>query len=86
MWSYQLRSTILLEFYNFWPIACRYLFVDPHLLEAVEIMAYCLYDGKVDQESEFETKMYKSLIEQLTSMQDSFARSLIHAHEAGLTY
>ena len=49
-------------------------------------MAYCLYDGKVDQESEFEAKMYKSLIEQLTSMQDSFARSLIHAHEAGLTY
>lgn len=49
-------------------------------------MAYCLYDGKVDQESEFEAKMYKSLIEQLTSMQDSFAQSLIHAHEAGLTY
>ena len=43
-------------------------------------MAYCLYDGKVDQESEFETKMYESLLDQVLSMQDSFARSMIHAY------
>ena len=41
-------------------------------------MAYCLYDGKVDQESEFETTMYRSLLDQLKSMEDGFARRMIH--------
>ena len=35
------------------------------LSEAVEIMAYCLMDGKVDQKSRFETYLYKDLLDQL---------------------
>ena len=42
------------------------------LSEAVEIMAYCLIDGKVDQRSVFETKLYYSLLGQLKNMKDSF--------------
>ena len=38
------------------------------LSNAVEIMAYCLLDGKVEQESEFETNLYKELVEQLRDM------------------
>jgi len=40
------------------------------LPEALEIMAYCLYDGKVDQQSEFETSLYNSLLDQLKEMKD----------------
>ena len=35
------------------------------LSEAVEILAYCLIDGKVDQNSLFETYLYDDLLEQL---------------------
>ena len=35
-------------------------------------MAYCLYDGKVDQGSEFETSLYNSLIEQVNKMKERF--------------
>ena len=35
------------------------------LSEIIEIMAYCLMDGKVDQKSEFETLLYNNLLEQL---------------------
>ena len=35
------------------------------LSEAVEIMAYCLMDGKVDQKSRFETYLYKDLLDRL---------------------
>ena len=35
------------------------------LTNAVEIMAYCLFDGKVDQESVFETNLYNELLEQM---------------------
>ena len=35
------------------------------LSEAVEILAYCLMDGKVDQKSLFETYLYNDLLEQL---------------------
>ena len=35
------------------------------LSEAVEILAYCLMDGKVDQKSSFETCLYNDLLEQL---------------------
>ena len=35
-------------------------------------MAYCLYDGKVDQGSEFETSLYQSLFYQLKEMQECF--------------
>ena len=35
------------------------------LSEAVEILAYCLMDGKVDQKSSFETCLYNDLVEQL---------------------
>ena len=38
------------------------------LSNAVEIMAYCLLDGKVEQESEFETNLYNELVEQLREM------------------
>ena len=35
------------------------------LSEALEILAYCLFDGKVDQKSEFETELYRNLIRAL---------------------
>ena len=35
------------------------------LSEAVEILAYCLMDGKVEQKSLFETYLYDDLLEQL---------------------
>ena len=35
------------------------------LSEAVEILAYCLLDGKVDQKSQFETCLYNDLLEQI---------------------
>ena len=35
------------------------------LSEAVEILAYCLMDGKVEQKSLFETYLYNDLLEQL---------------------
>ena len=35
------------------------------LSEAVEILTYCLMDGKVDQNSLFETYLYNDLLEQL---------------------
>ena len=35
------------------------------LTTAVEIMAYCLVDGKVDQESKFETNLYNELLKQI---------------------
>ena len=35
------------------------------LSEVVEIMAYCLMDGKVEQKSVFETRLYNDLLEQL---------------------
>ena len=38
------------------------------LTNAVEIMAYCLIDGKVEQESVFETNLYNELLEQLKQM------------------
>ena len=38
------------------------------LSNAVEIMAYCLVDGKVEQESPFEMNLYNELVEQLKSM------------------
>ena len=42
------------------------------LSNAVEIMAYCLVDGKVDQESEFETNLYNNLVKQFEKMKASF--------------
>ena len=38
------------------------------LSNAVEIMAYCLVDGKVEQESPFEMNLYNELVEQLKEM------------------
>ena len=35
-------------------------------------MAYCLYDGKVDQGSEFETNLYQSLFQQLKEIEEWF--------------
>ena len=43
------------------------------LANAVEIMAYCLIDGKVEQKSSFETKLYNNLVEQFKKMKDGFA-------------
>ena len=42
------------------------------LSNAVEIMAYCLVDGKVDQESEFETNLYNNLVKQFEEMKAGF--------------
>ena len=44
--------------------------MDPVFSEALEIMAYCLYDGKVDQGSEFETNLYRSLFQQLKEIEE----------------
>ena len=35
-------------------------------------MAYCLIDGKVEQESTFETKLYNDLVQQLKDMKAGF--------------
>merc|ERR1712131_131913 len=40
------------------------------LAEIVEIMAYCLIDGKVEQKSVFETRLYNDLLEQLKNDKD----------------
>ena len=40
------------------------------LTEAIEIMAYCLDDGKIELDSEFETELYTSLLEQLDKMKN----------------
>ena len=42
------------------------------LSEAVEIMAYCLIDGKVDQKSLFETRLYNDLLDQLKNTKECF--------------
>ena len=42
------------------------------LANAVEIMAYCLVDGKVEQQSAFETNLYNELVEQLREMKVGF--------------
>ena len=43
------------------------------LSNAVEIMAYCLIDGKVKQESIFEVNLYNELVEQLRKMKARFS-------------
>ena len=40
--------------------------------EIIEIMAYCLMDGKIDQKSEFETRLYNDLLEQLKNDKERF--------------
>ena len=35
------------------------------LSEALEILAYCLYDGKIDQKSEFEKGLYDDIVDEL---------------------
>ena len=42
------------------------------LTEIVEIMAYCLIDGKIEQESVFETRLYNNLLEQLKNDKERF--------------
>jgi len=42
------------------------------LSTAVEIIAYCLIDGKVEQGSGFETDLYNDLVAQLKTMKDGF--------------
>ena len=45
------------------------------LSQAVEILAYCLMDGKVDQKSLFETYLYNDLLQQLkTDKVNSFVK------------
>ena len=43
---------------------------------AVEMMAYCLIDGKVEQGSVFETNLYNDLVKQLIEMKDGFTVKL----------
>ena len=38
------------------------------LSEAVEIMAYCVINGKVDQKFQFECRLYEDLLEQFMNM------------------
>ena len=42
------------------------------LSEIIEIMAYCLMDGKIDQKSVFETRLYNDLLEQLKNDKEWF--------------
>ena len=42
------------------------------LSEVVEIMAYCLADGKIDQKSAFETRLYNDLLDQLKNDKEWF--------------
>ena len=49
---------------------------DVDLSDAFEIIEYCLYEGKVDLESDFETNLYKSLITQINEIQDSFVNNM----------
>ena len=42
------------------------------LSEVVEIMAYCMADGKIDQKSVFETRLYDDLLEQLKNDKGRF--------------
>ena len=42
------------------------------LSNGVEIMAYCLVDGKVEQDSAFETNLYNDLLQQLKNMKAGF--------------
>ena len=42
------------------------------LSNAIEIMAYCLVDGKVEQESAFETNLYKYLLRKFKEMKARF--------------
>ena len=47
------------------------LFVHPCLVKIsqnLEIMAYCLFDGKIDQKSKFETNLYNDLFDQLREL------------------
>ena len=44
------------------------------LSEIVEIMAYCLIDGKIEQKSVFETRLYDDLLEQLRNDKEWFCR------------
>ena len=41
------------------------------LTEAIEIMAYCLDDGKIELDSEFETELYTGLLEQFDKMKNN---------------
>ena len=40
-------------------------------------MAYCLDDGKIDQESEFETELYNSLLKQLKEMTNNISDEIL---------
>ena len=46
------------------------------LSAAVEIIAYCLIDGKVEQGSGFETDLYNDLVVQLKNMKDGFENTV----------
>ena len=42
------------------------------LSNAIEIIAYCMVDGKLEQDSEFEINLYNDLVDQLKSMKTGF--------------
>ena len=42
------------------------------LPNAIEIIAYCMVDGKLEQDSEFEINLYNDLVDQLKSMKTGF--------------
>ena len=50
------------------------------LSNAVEIMAYCLVDGKVEQESPFEMNLYNELVEQLKEMKAGLIRKIYRSN------
>ena len=50
------------------------------LSNAVEIMAYCLVDGKVEQASSFEVNLYNDLVAQLRKMKAGYSK-MFSVHE-----
>ena len=55
------------------------------LSNAVEIMAYCLVDGKVEQESSFEMNLYNDLVAQLRKMKAGYSKTF-SVHECFSVY
>ena len=56
-----------------------------NLSDAFEIIEYCLYEGKIDLDSAFETDLYTSLVTQINEFQDSLQAIQIRVRHAVFT-
>ena len=56
---------ILLTLYRYFCTYDIHSLNEVELSNALELLAYCLYDGKVDQKSEFETELYNELLSEV---------------------